>query len=525
MGLLLIIGLLAGCGATEPPVAEDVAPVDVYTPPPVVRPVESAALAFRDIGAWAALTEPGLPSGWTFIDLDDDGFDDLFRPAEESSFLLRNRGDGSFEPVGSVQHGELAQFAYAVDLTGDAREDLLVITSGGARLYENNGDTSLTPRPDRLNLDSGGDLWTVATFGDYFNKGHLDIFVAGLATHESLERAGGGEFQGDPAPDRLFRGDDLTDITGSAGIDTLVHTLSAFSTDIDGDGNVDLIVGTEGNAPDRYYLSDGKGRFTESSASLGIDAAVDLTLASTSAMGFDGADIDGDFDLDFMVTDNHVELGSRLYVQTSPGKFEYRTMQAGMEATRFHVSWGVGLHDFDHDGDVDCLLANGMFYSSPGSQGGPQENLLYLNDGGGHFTRFEPPSGSGLSLLHTSQGALFADLDHDGDLDALIMNEEGPPQVLRNDMASGNWLQLYLVDPARMPAVGAIVTFLDGGEPFARRWIHGTPSYGGSSSKWLHVGLAGRERVDVEIQWPGGEKQTGTLDANQFKTVRRGQPL
>jgi hypothetical protein len=168
------------------------------------------------------------------------------------------------------------------------------------------------------------------------------------------------------------------------------------------------------------------------------------------------------------------------------------------------IGWGVGLHDFDNDGDLDIFIANG----SPSEGGsGEQTNDFFLNDGTGQYSRAEPDAGSGLEALHNSRVAVFSDVDRDGDIDVLVSNEGSAPTLLRNDMATGRWLQVHLRHPHLSPVVGARIVVTAGTKTF-RRWVKGTPSFGGSSTRWVHVGLGNAPSIDsVTVHWPDGTEQ------------------
>jgi hypothetical protein len=347
---------------------------------------------------------------------------------------------------------------------------------------------------------------SVATFADFDDDGAMDLYLCRMG------RAG-GPVHGDEgilgAPDVFLRrqGGQFIDRTQQAGFTSDYASLAAMTVDFDDDGKVDLLVGSDkGTRPDELYLNQGD-TFLEAGQEVGFDTLTD-------AMGIDAGDIDGDGDLDILVTDNPPNV---LWVRQDDGTWKNEAAERGLDVGEIPVGWGAGLHDFDHDGDLDIFVVNGIACESCA---GEQENHLFLNDGTGHFSRQEPPAGSGLNVVQNSRAAVFADIDRDGDLDVLISNLYAEPTLLRNDMANGNWLMLLLRHPQLDPPVGAQVQ-LEAEGRVLRRWVKGTPSYGGSSTRMIHFGLGEATTAqNVAVLWPDGHVQDlGDIETGQHIEV------
>ena len=224
--------------------------------------------------------------------------------------------------------------------------------------------------------DSGQALGTSQTHSvfavDVDSDGDVD-FIAG-------NYIGGGQ------PNKVWLNDGsgtFTDSGQSLGTD---GTEGSFAADIDSDGDLDFIAGNNGS-PHNVWLNDGSGTFTDSGQSLGAG----MTTTSILAADFDG---DGDFDF----TDGNQSQANLIWINDGNGIFADSGQTLGTNATKF-LNGG----DIDDDGDIDIVEGNGN-----------EPNKVWLNDSYGTFT----DSGQTLGA-NTTIAIALADVDGDGDMDLI----------------------------------------------------------------------------------------------------------
>jgi hypothetical protein len=177
--------------------------------------------------------------------------------------------------------------------------------------------------------------------------------------------------------------------------------------DVDGDDDLDAFVANRGpysgyGSPDKVWLNDGQGVFSDSGQSLGWTKSYDAVLG----------DLDGDDDLDAFVANanrlNGPNNENKVWLNDGSGNFTDSGQLLGDS-----LSYSVALGDFDQDNDLDAFVVN--TYGA---------NKVWLNDGSGNFT----DSGQSLGSLY-SKGVAIGDFDGDNDLDAFIANFGGPNKV------------------------------------------------------------------------------------------------
>ncbi len=466
-------------------------------------------------------------SGAAFADLDGDGWLDLVvlggPPSPQTNdaqqghaglHIYQNLRNGRFEDItarsGIPTHSTAVAVAIA-DVDGDGDRDLYLVDRGPNRLYRNRGDAVFDDVTSRSGV--GDTRFGVgAAFFDLEGDGDLDLYVINYLDFDPRENAFYAP-DGFPGPlaypaesDVLYRNEGdgtFVDVSETSGVDALAgRGMSLAVADFDDDRDVDIFVAND--ATENFLLlNDGRGQFVEAGFNSGL--AMGVNGEQTSAMAVDVGDVDGDGQLDLVVSD--ISYGA-LYLRTRPGLFVDRTIQSGLSMLcGQYVSWGQNLLDFDNDGDLDLFVVNGGLKHLVG-----WEDLLLRNVGAAKFEDASSEGGAYFATRQVGRSSIAGDYDNDGDIDLFVTTLGGRHFLLRNDHAgSAGWITLDLVGDGVRDSFGARVKVVAGGRTFAAE-SRFPSTYLGQSDSRIHVGLGqGVEQVDrIQIDWPDGVSQTLT---------------
>jgi enediyne biosynthesis protein E4 len=222
-----------------------------------------------------------------------------------------------------------------------------------------------------------------------------------------------------------------------------------------------------------------------------------------------------------------------LYVsQGSPLIFSDEAIPEGIgPASRLLLKFGVFFFDYDLDGRLDLLSSNGHLEEEISkiqqSQHYQQPAQLFWNSGMQNGATFMvvPAEKCGPDLFKpiVGRGSAFADIDGDGDLDAILTQTGGRPLLLRNDEhLQHHWIRLKLIGKrSNRDAIGAWINARVDGKTISRQ-VMPTRSYLSQSELPVTVGLGKSERVEsLEIVWPGGQKQTASVKLDSVTLIEQ----
>lgn len=485
-----------------------------------------------------------LPGGLGVIDFDGDGWPDLYcvngaalpqlQKTDQSYWnrLYRNNRDGTFTDV-TAKAGVAARgygMGVAVgDYNNDGHEDLFVAGLHGNQLFRNLGDGTFedVTAAAGLNLPAVRGLWSIAAaWIDYDADGKLDLFVSNYCDWEpGIDPICGGitaETRAYCHPDKyraermqLFHnnGDGtFTEVTRKTGLaETLGKGMGIAIADYAEDGRAGLFVAND-NARNLLFHNTGHG-FEETGFDAGV--AYNGDGRNISGMGADFGDIDGDGRFDLVMTALKNETFG-VFLNRGHGEFEDGSVSTKLLGlTRPRSGWGCGLVDLDNDGWLDLFVAGGGLDSND-----EQTNRIFKNVGG-KFVDLSDESGVGLAPARLHRGAVFADFDRDGRLDAAVTALNGPIELWWNRSPAQHWLQLRLTGTrSNRSAIGAQVTCKTAGRTQIR-CVTNSVGYASSSDLTVHIGLGHEHRCALEIHWPSGLVQKlAEVEADQRLEVK-----
>ena len=492
---------------------------------PFTEVTDSAGIEHAHVNALADPEEAILMAGGGAVaDHDRDGDPDLYLigGGGGTNRLLRNNGDGTFTDVTAGSgtdlvnvHGTGPIFA---DVDGDGDRDLLVLSvhrwaqppgsdpdlpENRPRLFLNNGSGVYTEAGPASGFTSGMPGYS-ATLGDLDRDGDLDLFMTHWVSDEDgfqyfWENDGAGVFR-----------DVTNDYLGGQISQLDRFSFTANITDLDRDGWPDVLLASD-FGQSQIFMSDGLD-----GGDLTFTAEQPAVLTDENGMGAAVGDYDNDGDMDWFVTSiwdpdgisegNWGVSGNRLYRNTGDGTFEDATDEAGVR--QGYWGWGACFADFDNDGNLDIFHENGFsidqaadFHTDPAR--------LFLSNGDGTFT--ESAMAQGIDHVGQGRGIACFDYDLDGDLDILVMPNDQPVRLYRNDVSdSAAHLGVVLADTGGNPdAVGARIELTtDGGSQI--REVTAGNNYISSNPFRQHFGLGAAAIQSLRITWPdGGERVIG----------------
>ena len=428
------------------------------------------------------------------------------------------------------------------DLDNDGWVDVYRTGLGPNQLFRNNGDGTFTDVSDQTGTSDP--RWSVsASFVDIDRDGWLDLYVGNYLDHSvddeirCFTRTGERDYCGprhySPVPDRLYRNrrdGTFVDVTAAAQMaGDYGSALGVVAADVDADGWADIYVANDGE-PNQLWINQQDGRFRDSALLAG--AALNGVGSAEGSMGVDAGDFDADGDDDLFMTHLVAETNT-LYINDSAGLFEDRSAMVGLGVPSLaYTGFGTAWFDFDNDGWLDLLVANGAVRTLDALERATdpfpldEPNQLFRNLGMGRFEEVTGRAGAVFALSEVSRGAAFGDVDNDGDLDVLVTNNNGPARLLINHVGQRNrWVGLRLVGgPGPRDMLGARVgVFRDEGPPLWRR-ARTDGSYASAHDPRVLVGLGEAATVRrIRVVWPSGRVEDWTdIAVGRWTTLTEG---
>ncbi len=495
--------------------------------------------------------------GGGFVDVDNDGdldvyllqgamlgpgetFKDALYPPRDPNprdRLFRNRlkknkaGEPALRFADITDKSKLKMTRYGMgvaagDFNNDGWTDLYITNYGPNQMLFNNGDGTF--RDVTKESGTGDDSWgsSTAVF-DYDRDGWLDLYVCNYVHFDikankkcyagSSRRDYCGPAAFPPQKDRFYRnkGDGtFEDVTDKILVGYKPGAgLGVVALDANRDGWLDIYVANDGMA--NLLWINNKGKSFEEDA-LFSGSAVNMDGQAEASMGVGIGDFDRDGDEDLFITHLMGETNT-LYVNNGDGLFEDRTLSMGLSAGSFpYTSFGNGWIDYDNDGWLDLFIVNGAvrILEKLAAAGDPypihQPNQVFRSEKAKRFTNVTAAAGKEISYSEVSRGAAFGDVDNDGDMDVLVANNNGPVRLYLNNTGNRKkWLGLRLVDPkTKRDAIGAYALLKRKGQPDIFRRVRTSGSYCSANDPRLLFGLGDDETVDaIDIYWADGTKE------------------
>ena len=527
------------------------------TPQPAFEEVSSIKSKINWTHVAGLSSEMYLPetvgAGCAFLDYDNDGWMDIYlvnsgpcdfyKPSSPlRNALYHNNRDGTFTDVtekAGVPGNGYGMGVAVGDYDGDGFPDLYLTQYPKSILYHNNGDGTFTDVTAKAGVAAPG--WgTSAVWFDYDNDGRLDLFVCRFADFDKSKHVDCGDKGSGthyyckpsvykPMPSRLFHnnGDGtFTDVSEQSGIaHSLGKAWGVVAADINNDGWLDLFVSSD-TAPNSLFLNQ-KAKFNDIGALAGV--AYSAFGVARSGMGVDAADYDQDGWLDLFVANVDHESYS-LYHNNKDQTYDDVSISSGIgSATTLMSGWGLKFFDYNNDGNIDLLLANGhpdttidkrlpsVHYFEP---------MLLFENNGASWKNVSAQSGFSRSIA--GRGLALGDFDNDGAVDVLVAVNDGPPILLRNIACQHNhWLGIRLIGrKANIDAIGAKIVYQAGN---LKRQITkaGGGSYLSSHDPRLVLGLGQETKLDwIEVHWPqpsGKIERFTSLPIDRYITIIEGE--
>lgn len=546
----LLCGLNSGCRSGEAS-----GPEAPSLPPPATSPAR-----FTDVAASSGIhyqwrIEGKRPlnilqtigNGCAFLDYDNDGNLDVLLIGPKLA-LYKGDGKGHFtdvtQPMGLTPLSGAFLGCAVGDYDNDGYDDVYISGYRTAKLLHNDRSKRFSDVTQQAGLKpqpwGTACTWAETTPG----SGRLDLFVANYAhfgpapqfpqlceSRGILTSCGPryykalrGVFYKNQGNGRFVEASQTLNLASTNG-----RGLGAAFAPIDPSGHPSLAIANDELPGDLLSPTekDGQIHYINNAGPVGV--AGDRDGNNHGGMGADWGDYDNDGQFDLFVTTFQGEVKS-LYRNEGGGLFSDATYQTGVAAIGLPmVAFGCKFFDFDNDGAMDLIIANGHVQDNiaaiDSSTTYRQKPFLLHNRGGTAFADVTAFTGPDLQRPLVGRGLAVGDYDNDGKVDLLIVDSEGAPLLLHNETTStGHWLGVKLIGThSNRQGIGAVLTAAVGGRTLTQL-CHTDGSYLSASDSRVHFGLGTATAIEtLTIRWPGGRTDVlKNVAADRYITVREG---
>jgi enediyne biosynthesis protein E4 len=442
------------------------------------------------------------------------------------------------ERAGLCSHGYAMGVAIG-DYDNDGFPDVFITHFGGAnQLLHNNGDGTFSDVTNVAGVAGDGRWGASASFVDYDRDGQLDLFVANYVDYSTADKRKCYNYTSArdycapltyaPVPGILYHNlgnGTFENVSIKSGITRAYgNGLGVIAADLNGDGWPDFFVANDGN-PNQLWINQKDGTFRNEAMERGV--AVSIDGIAEAGMGVDIADTGGTGNEDIFVTHLTHEKATLYRNLGHGGQFEDVSSMAGLYvATTPFTGFGTAFFDYDNDGWLDLVIANGAVHVIEDEMRvhDPyplhQTKQLLRNLGTGRYEDVSATAGSAFALSEVGRGLATGDLDNDGGIDFVVNNNNGRLRIFLNKVGTQHrWVGLQVLTGKRYAYGARVEVKLKNGRTLWRR-VHSDGSYLSASDPRLLVGLEDAGEIEsLVVHWPDGSDERFSPPALRAYTI------